>query len=337
MTRTTNAAAWITAFTCGCGYLSERGKDAAEELEIRIEEQFLPQTLPQDNGWMFEDYSFERTPFGEGVAHTQLSVGAAHLCAIGLDAELSCFGRSYFGETHPPPEPWAQVWTGNNTTCARRPTGELECWGNIQPDRGLGLLLSGWPMAPAWEQLAFDHHDVCGLDADGMPHCLSHYPYFSLEGIGPFVALDMGGITACGLTEAGEITCWTSAGLKEFDDQSAGPWVDLHVLSGGGGLCATRSDGSYACWGNERSYTYVRELPPANAPAYTEVRGLGSVDVCGRDLTGRMRCLTRSNLAPPPEQPLIAWDAHGQSDWGCGLDAGGVVRCWGEVPVNEDR
>ena len=82
MTHTTNAAAWITAFACGCGYLSERGKDAAEALASRIEAQLLPQSVPQDDGWVYVDYLFEHTPFGEGVAYTQLSVGAAHLCAI---------------------------------------------------------------------------------------------------------------------------------------------------------------------------------------------------------------------------------------------------------------
>jgi alpha-tubulin suppressor-like RCC1 family protein len=179
---------------------------------------------------------------------TQISVGAAHTCALLATGEVRCWGvndqyQVSGGAPAKAPTPVAidglvsgirNLAAGAGHTCAVTANGEVHCWGgNAHGELGLGTA-SVAPVATPSKVL-------------GLP--------------GPMMMVAAGRFHTCAVSPQGAVWCW---GQNEFgalgDDTSLdrsspvqpvglpGPVVALSA--GAGGTCAVLESGDAYCWGS---------------------------------------------------------------------------------------
>lgn len=178
----------------------------------------------------------------------QVSAGHDHVCAKRSSGQLFCWGSDGTGAvgngpgTQSQSSPvqvsggftnWASVSAGFQSTCARRTTGRLYCWGTDgdgQQGSGPGI------------QLHFAPAEVAGGATD-------------------WATVSVGGTHACARRTTGRLYCWgfdntgqTGNGLPNADLASptevAGNATDWSAVDGGFlHMCAKRTSGFLYCWG----------------------------------------------------------------------------------------
>ena len=208
---------------------------------------------------------------------------AAHTCSIS-DGRVACWGYDHFRqlghvaggscrglgcEPTPcvvdPPEPFASVAAGENTTCAIGGTGNLWCWGEAHVGQ-LG------PMP----------RERCGNDLNSWP-CSEHPT--KIGGLAKVRSVAIG-YHICAAVETGEVWCWGGNDVNQLGttttDQCIANQAELvgnhgeriatpalacsrvplrvpgvagivQVAAGRGHTCALTAGGSVLCWGDNGS------------------------------------------------------------------------------------
>lgn len=181
----------------------------------------------------------------EGV--TQLSVGAAHSCALKSSGAVYCWGANDDGQLGPTPAAEAkspvhvlglatmrQVTAGASHTCGVTIDGDVHCWGtNLHGELGSGTPSSSPSPTP--------------VAVAGLP--------------GKVLAVAAGRAHTCALTPEGEVWCWGQNELGALGDDTSidrarpvkplglpGPVASLSA--GAGGTCAVLESGDAYCWGS---------------------------------------------------------------------------------------
>jgi alpha-tubulin suppressor-like RCC1 family protein len=179
----------------------------------------------------------------------QLAAGGGHSCAVRNGGGVTCWGSNLFGQLGngasattlktPQPQPVAvakladaaEVRLGEQSSCARRQTGQVACWGRNDAGQLGGGTESDWS---------------------------TRIPVKDLTAA---IALGLGPRQACAATSAGLVQCW---GSDDGGHLSGTPGRTLRVpappVPGLGGIvqvdtapthaCARLSDGRVACWGD---------------------------------------------------------------------------------------
>lgn len=262
-----------------------------------------------------------------------LSAGGLHTCDARADQTLWCWGRNEFGQIgngttgNPPLSPvqvgtakiWKDVSAGGATTCARRTSDSLWCWGlNHRGQVGDGTRTTR--TRPVRVGTTFDWTGVdvgwfhtCGLRKGGTAWCWGDNSAGQLgdgtttrrlapvqvAGTG-WTRLAVGGWHSCGLRDQGSLWCWGrnsfgELGLGDRGNRSwptrvgtASDWADVSVSWSH--TCATKASGAVWCWGrNDRGQvgdgTYRdRWLPTAVAGGRRlDSVTLGDQSSCGLD------------------------------------------------------
>lgn len=207
-----------------------------------------------------------------------------------------------------PPVGWVSVEAAGSTTCGRRTSGEVVCWGQYsQPgiSDAVDYTVSG---------------AVCWTDASGTGRC--NWGADDWVADRPVVRL-MLGPGACLLAETGSITCPTAEAApptKRFSTFDV--WES--------GACGIDEDGYVACWA-----PYMPEPP---SQKLTQI-DLGRLDGCGLDEAGSIVCwgftegdltsyLLDSNGEFAVPRGTFVKVEHGDHS-ACALEASGQVTCWG--------
>lgn len=181
-----------------------------------------------------------------GVADaTTLSAGSAHVCARLATGMVSCWGLNSFGQLGDSTAvnssvpvtvlgltDAASVSAGSGHTCARRLSGSVVCWGrNTSGELGDGTMTN------------------------------SSVPV-TVVGLMDAVDVYAGGNSTCALRVTGSVVCWGDNTNGQLGNGTVvGSWapVTVAVLSDVTGLtrnynqfhiCARRSGGGVACWGD---------------------------------------------------------------------------------------
>ncbi len=146
---------------------------------------------------------------------------SSHVCAIGRDGSLDCWGSGSRGQTALPAPwrddpPYSDIAAGFAHTCAIGASGEVICWG----DNRYGQVLA--PPGTFTDLSAGQWH-TCGLRTDGEIDCWGNGPAASNERYdqppdgapasppaGPFTAVAAGLWHTCALRPDGTATCWLS-------------------------------------------------------------------------------------------------------------------------------
>jgi alpha-tubulin suppressor-like RCC1 family protein len=271
---------------------------------------------------------------------------------------------------------WVQVATRTTHTCGIRSDGTLWCWGKndagqlgdgseeasrLEPVQVVAAGESGEAPWADWEAVALGTSSTCGLRGDGTIWCwgsggsgqrgdgstaasrTTPSQVLKAEGTaGPaawsdWVAIGLGGSTACGIRQDGTLWCWGASSFGQRGDAGDGgtarttpiqvvaseesgedPWGDWVALGGGGfaHTCGRRADSSLWCWG--------RGTLGQRGDGSTELIRTTPIEVLqtGEDAGGATWSDWTSSFA-------------GGSDHTCGQRADGSLWCWGRGDVGQ--
>ncbi len=240
--------------------------------------------------------------------------------------------------------------------CVRLESGAVKCWTPADLETG-GEGRRSWrthdvPGIGAAAQIAAGAYGVCARLADGKVVCARSGPSgpsgVSIVGL-PVAVEDatmlVAGVAFCALRRGGGAVCW-----REPEPGSAGgspePTAVRTVAALAGAVavaadeigCASRADGSLACWDLSGLVDASSRTPQARP-----VRGLEAIaqfavraDVaCARDGAGTVRCWrTGDEQAESVPDVANAVDLVAGKHGFCALSGGGWLRCWPpEAPV----
>ncbi|MFK7986311.1 MAG: RCC1 domain-containing protein, partial [Sandaracinaceae bacterium] len=211
------------------------------------------------------------------VPTTQLSAGANHICALGTDGRVRCWGDGENGQlgdgTLTGSGTWIevqelsrveQISAGGGFTCAVKRDGTVACWGGLGVDPRPG---SGDGVASSWTPRAVDGLvDIvevagggtlaCARDRQGEVYCWGGAlgELARVEGLSGVTQVDAGYTHACALDEVGAVRCWGGNDRGQLGDGSVvdssspvralldGPAVAL--ATGDSHTCALMHDGT---------------------------------------------------------------------------------------------
>jgi alpha-tubulin suppressor-like RCC1 family protein len=224
----------------------------------------------------------------------QVTLGSAHVCALGTGGGVWCWGNGISGQlgngaaaSSSTPVAVsgptgvltgvASIDAGDFHTCARTLVGNVLCWGgngSLQAGvAGGGNLTTATPMAGlAASQLALGANHSCALLADASVSCwglaLDSTGSTSASPIGVSrlstitLALGSGSAMVCALDDASFVRCWGTGMMGNGNVNETRPGAALvsgltgvTALAGGNGhTCALKSDGTLVCWGSNGSF-----------------------------------------------------------------------------------
>lgn len=251
----------------------------------------------------------------DGPRFSEVSVGGFHTCALDTSGAAYCWGDNSRGalgtgtvanSSVPIPVQtelrFASISAGNQFTCALAENGTAWCWG-MNSSGQLGTAVVAGPCT------------VMGRFGPVTIPC-STTPV-TVTGGHVFTSLEAGLWNVCGLTSAGAALCWGNDSFAQLGD--GGTWLFANpaprevsggltfsqVSVGAAHMCGLTTAGDAWCWG----YNAYGQLGTGNtAWASTPVPVLTG----GRQFTA-----------------LVASAGNIIFGHTCGVDAAGVMSCWG--------
>lgn len=310
-----------------------------------------------------------------GVPAVALAIGDHHSCVVLSNGSVRCIGdnsagqlgdgtqtNSYVAVDVPLDGPAVGVAAGGGHTCALMRDGSVRCWGGIYANGvyQYGLLGDGRAGGSLVAVAVADVHDAVQIIANQMNTCvltrvgtircwgmcqgsrfgLSHeadpLTPALVAASEPATQISTGGVVEdqlCALLVSGKIQCWRSLPL---DAQVGGSNVQIAVGSGGGDMCAVKTDGTYRCTHDD----YVPD--PDRLTGLTQISaGLihrcvlfktGAVGCWGDNEVGQLGNRSIQNTATSVVAPT-GLSATSQLvtnyDTTCAILTSGAVRCWG--------
>lgn len=249
-----------------------------------------------------------------------LELGSYHGCAVRDDGTLSCWGRSFEGQTSPPAGTFTAVSAGpySNTSCGVRTDATLACWGS-----DLGTEPDGTVTA-----VATSSRHACAIRTDETLACwgANDYHQASPPG-GNFKAIATGWLHSCGIRNDRTVACWGSAS----QGQSSPPTGTFRTIgTGEWHSCGIRTDRTIACWGRnpqgqlaapDGTFTSLSVGPEHNCAVRTD----GAAICWGRNDEGQSAAPANETFS----RVAAGWLGS------CGLRTNGTAVCWGHDVFGE--
>ena len=203
---------------------------------------------------------------GHPTRTTAVSAGQDHVCAIKPGGILECWGENRYSQLDTPDGRFTAVSAGQYHSCGIKTDGTVACW---------GINWRGQSDAPkgTFTAVSAGSDFSCGIKTDGAITCWGSSAQGRLEAPeGTFTAVSAGRDFLCAIKSDRSITCWgnneyqscqSGTGGTECTDvrsnqldapEGAFTAISVSAPSSGGHAhsCAIRSDGSVACWGDNR-------------------------------------------------------------------------------------
>lgn len=270
--------------------------------------------------------------------------------------------------------------SGGQTSCETRSDGTAWCWGrNDYGQFGNGTTTgSASPKqvsGTGWTQVSTSGATTCGVKSDHTLYCwgLNDYAQTGRAASGPVTRPQRVGTSsrwrqvavawshACGVRTNGELYCWGQnlrgqLGIGSTGSAKATPrrvgtdstWAS--VTAGGWHTCATRTDGSAWCWGDNALGelgigTTTRHSSPARVGTADDwqaltaswggtcgLRGAGALYCWGKNRHGEVGDGTTTDRTSPVRVgSRSTWlDVSAGDGSTCALDDSGRPWCWGD-------
>jgi len=143
---------------------------------------------------------------------------ADHVCALGVDGELQCWGNTYYGATEAPAGTFSTLVSSHVHSCALTPAGEAACWGGLYYNEEESPELLD-PPSETFTTIVTGLAHMCGLTASGEVSCWGYGTPERENGTAPdlsqasppegnFVELAAGYWHSCALSSSGDLECW---------------------------------------------------------------------------------------------------------------------------------
>ncbi len=288
--------------------------------------------------------SIQYTPAQVGVAQwTQVGGGARHACGVHSDGSLFCWGSNATGQLgignnndqHSPVAPstsanFSMAVGGDDFSCGIRTDHSLWCWGgNGNGQLGLGDTTAR--LAPvqvgtaSWSTVTAGLFHACGIQTNGTLWC------WGANGSGQ---IGQGNTTTGSYPspiQVGTGTTWTSVGAGYLS------------------ACATKSDGTLWCWGdNTHGQLGLGNTTPMSSP--TQVAGstwktvsTGQYHACATKNDGTLWCWGENSngqvgigstatpkMSPQQVTTVTNWKAISLGyQHTCATRADKTAWCWG--------
>jgi alpha-tubulin suppressor-like RCC1 family protein len=187
----------------------------------------------------------------------QLAAGGSHSCALRSDGIVTCWGHNLYGQLGngasattlktPQPRPVvvtkltdaAEVRLGEQSSCARRTTGQVACWGRNDVGQLGGGTESDWstriPVKDVTSAIALGMgpRQACVAGSSGVVQCWGHdegghlgggvgrtlrVPAAPLRGLERAVEVDTSPTHACARLADGRVACWGDNARGQLGD-----------------------------------------------------------------------------------------------------------------------
>jgi alpha-tubulin suppressor-like RCC1 family protein len=310
--------------------------------------------------------------------------GDDHTCAVRTDHTLWCWGKNDYGQlgdgsarnAYTPVRVgtdanWATVSAGESSTCAVRTDRTLWCWGLDYYQQGGSA--SDIPVqvgsAAGWATVSLSVSGGCATRTDHTLWCWERSDPAQVGTAADWAAVSVGRSDeasedhTCAVRTDHTLWCWGDNSYGELgtgaasasDDTpaqvgTAASWAAVSV--GPQSACATRTDGTLWCWGDnsfsqlgtgQRSFfSSPRQVPGTGWAAvsagtdHTCAIGAGSTLWCwGDNETGQLGTGPALLASSPRQVPGTGWAAVSVGDDGIGDDHTCAIRtdhtlwCWG--------
>lgn len=276
-----------------------------------------------------------------GVRAVQLVAGSTHVCALGDDSSVYCWGENWLGQSAAGTlwrqlapsrvnglPPIASIHGSSGHTCALDRDGGVWCWGNNSGDQ-LGVPEGEAPECgvrncsrapvrvdvPPATALFVSGGGTCSRGADGI-QCWGEDRVFRqmpTDELSNAQDIDFGSRHGCALTD-GDVRCFGDSNFGRLGARSDGvievpDVVDVEV--GYDHTCVLDTSGRVLCWGL------------ANTSVLGSPEG-GLVTCRAGELSAPCRPTPTSPRALPPSRRLSVGDFRS-----CVITTEGTVLCWG--------
>ena len=250
----------------------------------------------------------------------QISVGANHVCAVLVDASVSCWGGNSAGEGSPPGGVrFVQVAASLSHACGLAGEGSITCWGDESNGRATP------PAGTDFVAVVGGQEHSCGLRSSGVAVCWGS----NTKGQGDvppgvvFSSLAASLNTTCGVQADHAAVCWGGSNAGESSPPSG---VSFSVVSLGlSHGCGIKTDQSVVCWGDERA---GKTAPPSGP--FSEIAASRESN-CGLTSGGTIQCWGRNeyNVLRAPLGQFATVDGSASNSYVCALTSAGTAACWG--------
>ena len=261
-----------------------------------------------------------------------VSMREVHVCALGDDATIWCWGNNSYGQANPGTpggisplptqidvgQPWQAVTTGTNHSCGLTVGGDVWCWGgDFSGQAGAPLMASTPPTQVAGSYLAIGAGDQtsCGLDTTHHVQCW---------GIDRTSELGRGGVA----------NPTQSPGLVA----TSATYASLAV--GWNGACAVTASNTLDCWGDNIGIGVIGAPTPVDQPPQFASFSVGHTHQCGIDVIGNLYCNGDGSVGElangmPLAIPTKVNDTKYVNvalglESTCALATDNAIQCWGD-------
>ena len=253
----------------------------------------------------------------EAARYVSISVGDSHVCLLGTDGLVDCFGDGFLGETLAPSTEFVQIDGGLHHSCGLTPDSKVECWGF---DGFAQLNSTLWPLSG----VSAGGYHTCAIGDQNQVECWGGVRDGEADPqTGEFLSVSGGEGHTCAINVSNEVECW---GLDDNMQASPPDGAFTTVSSGWTHSCAINNSGNVVCWGEDFDGETI-----APEGTFTDVRA-GKHFSCGLLDSGFVECWGKNaeGQASPPSGQYMGLDVGG--DFACALDLAGQPHCWGSVP-----
>ena len=171
-----------------------------------------------------------------------------------------------------------------------------------------------------------------GAKAPVLPSRVAQLPVFSLgtppapPTSGGWIAVSAGGNHTCGIRTDGTVACW---GDDRWGQATPPNGVFTALSTGFSFSCGIRSDGAVACWGS--NYNGATTPPPGT---FVSISSAAS-HTCGIRTDDTLACWGDNENGESTPPPGTFASVGGGRRFTCGLRTDGAFECWGTIDYGQ--